>query len=464
MQQRRSHHSHTSRPAHRPHGHTHHPRPQAPAAPLRDITGYVPQGVFVDLIPTIQRAVAEEGYTTPTPIQAQAIPHVLAGKDLMGSAQTGTGKTAAFTLPMLQRLAENRKPPTRGRPRAIILAPTRELCVQIGDSIRTYGRHVGFNFTTVYGGVSQRPQTDALNRGVEIVVATPGRLMDLMEQGFIKLDQIEIFVLDEADRMLDMGFINDIRRIISGLPQHRQSLFFSATLSPEVIQLAKTLLRDPVRISITPEKPTVDRIKQNVMFVDKAKKLDLLIHLLKDPKIDKVIVFTLMKHVAGRVAEKLEAAGITASAIHGNKSQNQRQRALDGFRDGRVRVLVATDVAARGIDVDGISHVINFDLPNEPENYVHRIGRTARAGADGDAISLCSHEDRSYLKDIERLLRTSVPVILDQPFHSESAKNATGAESRPPPRGGHRGGQRGHRGPPKGSGHVRSSHGGHRRG
>jgi ATP-dependent RNA helicase RhlE len=391
---------------------------------------------FATLLPQLQHAVTEEGYHTPTPIQAQSIPHLLAGRDLLGCAQTGTGKTAAFTLPILHYLTQNQRPPARGRPRVLILAPTRELAVQIGDSIRVYGRHLRVSHATIFGGVSQRPQEAALSRGTDIVVATPGRLLDLMEQGYARMDGIEIFVLDEADRMLDMGFIRDIRKIIAKLPAKRQSLFFSATLQPEVVALARTLVQDPVHVTITPEQPTVEKIAQKVLFVDRQNKDDLLVKLLNDTGMNRVIVFAQMKHIANKVCEKLQRAGISTSAIHGNKSQAARTAALADFKTGEVRVLVATDIAARGIDVDGITHVINYHLPVEPETYVHRIGRTARAGADGDAISLCSADERDALRAIERLLRRTIPVETQHAYHSESARNATGAAARPPPRGG----------------------------
>jgi ATP-dependent RNA helicase RhlE len=446
------------RPAHAPHAphkpeahaHAHPAHPPALAAPPAEpslppplFTDVVESGgVFALLLPQLQRAVAEEGYATPTPIQAQAIPHLLAGRDLLGCAQTGTGKTAAFALPILQYLHNKPRPPTPGRPRALVLAPTRELAGQIGDSLRAYGRHVRIPHTVIFGGVGQHPQVQALRHGVDIVVATPGRLLDLMNQRHLRLDDIEIFVLDEADRMLDMGFIHDIRKVIAALPAKRQSLFFSATLAPEVIALARTLVRDAVHVSVTPEQPTVERIAQKVLFVDKGHKDALLAALLRDPAIDKVLVFTRMKHGANRVAAKLHAAGIPATAIHGNKSQNARTQAMDGFRSGTLRVLVATDIAARGIDVDGITHVVNYDLPTEPETYVHRIGRTARAGADGDAVSFCCAEDRDMLREIEKLIRKPIPVDDRHAHHSEAARTATGAAARRPPQGGGHGGHR----------------------
>lgn len=390
---------------------------------------------FKALLPPIQRAVADERYHTPTPIQAMAIPHLLNGRDLLGCAQTGTGKTAAFTLPILDYLARNKRPASRGRPRVLVMTPTRELAAQIGDSIRVYGRHLRISHTVIFGGVGQRPQEQALARGVEIVVATPGRLLDLVRQGFAKLDGVEVFVLDEADRMLDMGFIRDIRQVIAALPAKRQSLFFSATLQPDVVTLAGTLLRDPAHVAVTPDQPAVEKIAQKVLFVDRQHKDALLVRLLKDRGMDRVLVFTQMKHAANKVCQKMQREGIPASVIHGNKSQGARTTALAGFKTGAVRVLVATDIAARGLDVDGITHVINYHLPMEPETYIHRIGRTARAGADGDAISLCNADERDALRAIERLLRKSIPVETQHEFHSEAARLATGAAARPAPRG-----------------------------
>jgi len=416
-------------------------RPAPLTAPAATCEKVAPNeaSAFSELLPEIQRAVAEEGYTTPTPIQAQAIPHLLAGRDLLGCAQTGTGKTAAFTLPILQHLARNRRPPVRNRPRVLVLAPTRELAAQIGDSIRVYGRHLRVSHAVIFGGVGQRPQTTAMSRGVDILVATPGRLLDLMQQGFVKLDAVEVFVLDEADRMLDMGFIHDIRRVIERLPQKRQSVFLSATLQPEVVSLARTLVHDPAHVTIRPDKPAVEKIAQKVLFVDRQNKDALLVRLLQDSNMDRVIVFTQMKHAANKVCEKLIRAGISASAIHGNKSQSARTAALADFKNGQVRVLVATDIAARGIDVDGITHVVNYHIPIEPETYVHRIGRTARAGADGDAISFCGADERDALRAIERLLRGQIEVESGHEFHSQQAQNAFGPAARPAPRGGQQG-------------------------
>lgn len=388
------------------------------------------EGVFGTLLPELQRAVTEKGYTSPTPIQTQSIPHLLDRRDLYGCAQTGTGKTAAFVLPILQHLTERKATQKAGRPRALILAPTRELAAQIGDSIAGYARYTRIAHTVIFGGVSQQPQVRALRRGVEIVVATPGRLLDLMEQRLLFLDTVGVFVLDEGDRMLDMGFLPDIRRIVRALPARRQSLLFSATLPAAIVELAGTIVRDPVRVTIAPEQPTVDRVVQEVLFVEKRDKIRLLTDLLRDPAKSKVIVFAQMKHAANRIAQKLETAGIQATAIHGNKSQSARTHALTRFKTGGTRVLVATDIASRGIDVADVSHVINYDLPLEPETYVHRIGRTARAGAAGDAVSFCSAEERGLLRAIERLLRTTVPTATDHAFHSEAASRGTGAAGR----------------------------------
>jgi ATP-dependent RNA helicase RhlE len=371
------------------------------------------------LAETLLRAVKAEGYTTPTPIQKQAIPHVLAGKDVLGCAQTGTGKTAAFTLPILQRLSVDRPaPPARGRPiRALVLSPTRELAAQIGESVRAYGRHTGITSAVIFGGVGQNAQEQSLKHGVDVLVATPGRLLDLMQQGFVSYKSLEVFVLDEADRMLDMGFIHDVKRIIAALPKKRQTLFFSATMPPEIQGLANSILTNPVRVEVAPVATTAETIDQRLYFVEKEQKRGLLVHLLQsDRSIERVLVFTRTKHGANRVAKQLETAGIGAAPIHGNKSQNARERALADFKSGACRVLVATDIAARGIDIDGITHVINFDLPNVPETYVHRIGRTGRAGAAGIALSFCDYEERAYLRDIERIIRRNVPVV-EAPAH-----------------------------------------------
>ena len=367
----------------------------------------------------IQRALNARHHVVPTPIQARSIPELLAGKDLMGIAQTGTGKTAAFALPILHQLAQASAstPPVKGRrhPRALILSPTRELAIQIGDEFRAYGRYLRLRSTTIYGGVSQKPQVNALCRGVDIVVATPGRLLDLMGQGQLALGAVQYFVLDEADRMLDMGFIHDVRKIVAAVPRRRQSLMFSATMPGEVAGLSGEILANPVRVYITPQATPVERIQQSLHHVDANAKATLLTRILDDPALSRVLVFARTKHRANRVAEKLDRGGIAAEAIHGNKSQGARQRALQRFRDGDARVLVATDIAARGLDVVGISHVINYELPNEPENYVHRIGRTARAGAGGTAVSFCDVTERNYLRGIERLIGHSLTVVGDKP-------------------------------------------------
>ena len=387
--------------------------------------------VFGKLMDEIQLALSESGYARPTPVQDQCIPHLLAGRDLLGSAQTGTGKTAAFTLPLLQYLTQHPLPPRPRQPRVLVLAPTRELAAQIGDSIAVYGRHLYISHTVVFGGVGQRPQERAMEEGVDILVATPGRLLDLMKQGFVDLGEIEAFVLDEADRMLDMGFIHDVRRVIATLPSDRQSLFFSATLPHEIVDLAHSMLTNPARVTIAPEHPTVEKIEQKVMFVDKDRKDALLVALFEQPSMDKAIVFVQRKRTANRVHQSLVDAGISSSVIHGNKSQSARTAALAGFRIGRIRALVATDIAARGLDVDGITHVINYELPMEPETYVHRIGRTARAGLDGDAVSFCMGGERGQLRQIERLIRKSIPVDRDHPEHSDAAENAAGQTSKP---------------------------------
>jgi len=378
------------------------------------------------LVEPLMQAVTESGYTKPTPIQAQSIPALLEGHDLLGLAQTGTGKTAAFTLPMLQRMMANRKQPQPKSMRALILTPTRELAVQINDSIKTYGRHLPLRSTVIFGGVGQVPQINTMRRGVDLVVATPGRLLDLMNQGHVTLTSVEFFVLDEADRMLDMGFIRDIKKIVGFLPARRQTLLFSATMPNDVADLANSLLTKPKRVEVVPQSTTAERIDQIVYMVSRANKRKLLSDLLGAPDVTRTIVFTRTKRGADRVAENLERDGFSSAAIHGNKGQNARQIALNAFRNGSVKVLVATDIAARGIDIDNISHVVNFDLPLEPESYVHRIGRTARAGATGIAISLCDGEERSLLRDIEKIVRMKIPVVDDHPLSGGS--DAEGGE------------------------------------
>lgn len=369
------------------------------------------------LIEPIKKALQEEGYTTPTPIQAKAIPIVLENKDLLGCAQTGTGKTAAFAIPMLQLLHEN---PVgkfeRSRIRALILTPTRELAIQIGESFAAYGRYTRVRHTVIFGGVGQKPQTDALQKGVDVLIATPGRLLDLINQGFIKLNQLEFFVLDEADRMLDMGFVHDVKKVIKLLPNKRQSLFFSATMPPAIVTLAGTILKNPAKVEVTPVSSTADTIRQSVFFVDKSDKNSLLLHILQDQSIATALVFTRTKHGADKVVKVLRKAGVTSEAIHGNKSQTARQNALKNFKNQTTRVLVATDIAARGIDVDDLTHVINYEIPNIPETYVHRIGRTGRAGAKGIALSFCDKEEKPYLKDIHKLIAKNIPVVNDHPY------------------------------------------------
>ena len=394
----------------------------------------------------VLRALSEAGYTAPTPIQAQAIPPAMTGRDLCGIAQTGTGKTAAFALPILHRLAlSDRRPPRRGC-RVLVLSPTRELANQIAESFSDYGRHLSFTNTVVFGGVTISRQERALAPGVDILVATPGRLIDLIERRSLTLEGVEILVLDEADQMLDLGFIHALKRIVKLLPAKRQSLFFSATMPKNIAGLADQYLRDPVQVAVTPVATTAERVEQAVIFAHTGAKQALLAHILRDPGIERVLVFTRTKHGADRVVRGLDKAGIPASAIHGNKSQPQRERALAAFKDGACRVLVATDIAARGIDVEAVSHVVNFDLPNVPESYVHRIGRTARAGAQGLAISFCNDEERAYLRDIERLTRQKVPVAAFPegfaPPSREAAAEIAREEERRPERPQQRQGQR----------------------
>ena len=380
----------------------------------------------------ITRALVDEQYATPTPIQAQTIPQVLAARDVVGIAQTGTGKTAAFALPILNHLAGSGGRPQPRSCRVLVLSPTRELSAQIVESFETYGRYLRLRVALAIGGVPINRQIRALTNGVDVLVATPGRLLDLMQSRAVQLDRVEIFVLDEADRMLDMGFIHDIRRIVTKLPSKRQTLFFSATMPREIADLASHMLRDPVRVAVTPSATTVERIQQRVVHVDRAGKPGLLAEVLREKSVERVLVFTRTKRGADKVVRALAKAGLAAEAIHGNKSQNQRERVLAAFRTGHVRTLVATDIAARGIDVDGISHVINYDLPNIPESYVHRIGRTARAGAEGIAISFCEAEERPFLRDIEKLIRMSIPA----------GEHASDRRSPAPPREHHANGSR----------------------
>ncbi len=372
----------------------------------------------LQLLPAIQKALSEEQYLEPTPVQAVAIPHLLAGADLFGCAQTGTGKTAAFALPILDALGRDTRKAVPKAPRVLVMSPTRELAAQIDASFQTYGRHLRVHHAVIFGGVGQFQQVRALQRGVHVLVATPGRLLDLMNQGHVRLDELEVFVLDEADRMLDMGFLPDLKRIIRKLPEKRQSIFFSATLPERVAELAEELLRDPVRVEITPQATTVELIEQRVLHVEPNNKRALLDEILQSSGLGQVLVFSRTKHQADRIARDISKNGVQAKSIHGDKSQNDRKRILEGFRDGRFQVLVATDLAARGLDVDGITHVINYDLPVEPENYVHRIGRTGRAGATGIALTFCGATERRQLKLIEKMIRTTIPVDANHAFHA----------------------------------------------
>lgn len=380
----------------------------------------------LNLIEPILHALKAEGYTTPTPIQERAIPIVLDRKDLLGCAQTGTGKTAAFAIPILQLLHQDElyvKGPAGIK--TLILTPTRELAIQIGESFAAYGKYLRLRHTVIFGGVPQRSQTDALRAGVDILIATPGRLLDLMDQKYVHLQHVKMFVLDEADRMLDMGFIHDVKKVIAKLPHKRQTLFFSATMPPEISRLADTILTHPVRVEVTPVSSTANTVVQSVYFVEKSDKRSLLLHLLKQRSIETALVFTRTKHGADRVAKDLNRAGVQAEAIHGNKSQNARQRALSNFKSRQTRVLVATDIAARGIDIDELSHVVNFELPNVPETYVHRIGRTGRAGASGIALSFCDSEEKEFLRDIHKLIAKTIPVVEDHPYHSASSARSS---------------------------------------
>lgn len=375
----------------------------------------------LQLIEPVLKALADEGYINPTPVQEKAIPVILQQKDVLGCAQTGTGKTAAFAIPLLQLLhAQSVQTKDRSRRiKALVLTPTRELAIQIADSFKAYGKYLPLKHLVIFGGVSQHAQVNALRQGTDILVATPGRLLDLMNQRFISLADIQFFVLDEADRMLDMGFIHDVKRVIAKLPAQRQTLFFSATMSPEVQSLASGLLKHPVKISVTPPATTVDLIQQSLYHADKQTKRHLLVHLLADQQIKTALVFTRTKHGADKVAKDLLRAGIAAGVIHGNKSQNARQSTLQNFKEGTIRVLVATDIAARGIDIDDMTHVINYELPNIPETYVHRIGRTGRAGASGTAISFCDQDEKEYLRDIQKLIRKEITVLKTPSFSNE---------------------------------------------
>jgi ATP-dependent RNA helicase RhlE len=424
--------------------------PEADATqPAQAVTGNFDQ---LGLIEPILRAVKAEGYESPTPIQHQSIPPILDGRDLLGCAQTGTGKTAAFALPILQRLSG--QPARNHRIQALVLAPTRELALQIGESFKAYGKHLPLRTTVVFGGVGIEPQISNIKRGVDVLVATPGRLMDLMERGVVTFQHLSVLVLDEADRMLDMGFINDIRRILKVLPVRRQNLLFSATIPKEVQGLIDDILKNPVRVQVTPVSSTSEQVEQRAYLVGRADKRKLLLHILDTENVTRALVFTRTKHNANKLEQFLMESGIEAAAIHGNKSQSARQRALEGFRSGKVRILVASDIAARGIDIDGISHVINFEMPNEPETYVHRIGRTGRAEARGVALSFCDLEEQTYLATIERMTRKDIPLVKDHPFTS-------GANAPVPPRqqrgGGGRPGRRPTGGGPSANRGPRSS-------
>ncbi len=386
------------------------------------------------LISPILQALEQEGYSTPTPIQAQAIPEILASKDLLGCAQTGTGKTAAFAIPILQLLEAHKKTANTQGIKVLILTPTRELAIQIGESFDAYGSQMKHRHAVIFGGVNQFSQVNTLQRGVDIVIATPGRLLDLMTQGYVNLDKLTTFVLDEADRMLDMGFVHDVKRIITKIPAKRQTLFFSATMPADIQQLANSILTNPAIVQVSPVSSTADTIQQKLFLVDKGNKKDLLFHLLKDPSINSALVFTRTKHGANKVAEHLTRMGIETQAIHGNKSQNARQEALSNFKSGKNRVLVATDIASRGIDIDELSHVINFELPNIPETYVHRIGRTGRAGFNGIALSFCDAEEKDYLRDIHKLIGKAIPIDREHPYQQDDnaySKPPTQASLRP---------------------------------
>jgi ATP-dependent RNA helicase RhlE len=385
------------------------PPPPAPAVSLDAPEIEASPFRALGLSRAVVRALIDEGYTTPTPVQAQVIPQALAGRDVLAGAPTGTGKTAAFVLPILEALAASER---NGRTRALVVTPTRELAAQIAERVSVYGRHQGVRYAVIYGGVGQRNQEVALSRSPDVLIATPGRLLDLMQQGFVRLDGVTHLVLDEADRMLDMGFIHDVRRIVAAVPVKRQTLLFSATIPDDIQALARGMLVDPARIAVAPEVTTAEKVAQSVMFVARHEKRAVLERMLRKDGVERAVVFTRTKHGANRLSEQLERSGIRSTAIHGNKSQGARERALESFRRGATRVLVATDVAARGIDVDGVSHVFNFDLPNVAESYVHRIGRTGRAGATGSAVSLCDPlDERPLLRDIERLIRQRLAVV-----------------------------------------------------
>ena len=383
----------------------------------------------LQLMPEILKALKDEGYTEPTSIQEKAIPLVLKREDVLGSAQTGTGKTAAFAIPIIQHLAKRQKPDGKRKVTTLVVTPTRELALQIADSFKAYGRYTQIKNTVIYGGVGQGAQTDALRRGVDVLVATPGRLLDLMDQGYITLHHVRYFVLDEADRMLDMGFIHDIKKIIAKLPKERQSLFFSATMPKNIVQLSNQILINPKKIAVSPVSSTAETIQQFLYMTNRENKRELLLHILKDASMQQVLVFSRTKHGSDRIVRNLKKKNIECAAIHGDKSQNQRQKALKSFKNGQIRVLVATDIAARGIDIDKLRHVINYDIPNESETYVHRIGRCGRAGEDGISISICEPEENAYIRDIEKLIKKKIEVVQDNPF-PQTDKPMTNAEKK----------------------------------
>ncbi|MBL6875465.1 MAG: DEAD/DEAH box helicase [Chitinophagales bacterium] len=381
------------------------------------------------LIPSILKALDDENYSSPTSIQAKAIPLVLDGKDVLGTAQTGTGKTAAFAIPIIQHLANEGHPSEKRKVSSLIVTPTRELAIQIGESITAYAKYTSIGNTVIFGGVKQGTQTNALQKGVDILVATPGRLLDLMDQGFISLADVKYFVLDEADRMLDMGFIHDIKKLLARLPKERQSLFFSATMPKSIVTLSSEILNRPEKVSVNTVSSTAETIQQHLYTTNKSSKMDLLLHILKNAEIEQVLLFSRTKHGANRIVRKLQKEKIGAAAIHGDRSQNQRQKALKDFKEGNVRVLVATDIAARGIDIDKLRYVINYDIPNEPETYVHRIGRCGRAGEEGVSISMTDAEENSYIKDIEKLIKQKIQIVDDNPF-PQTDKPMTAAEKK----------------------------------
>jgi ATP-dependent RNA helicase RhlE len=385
----------------------------------------------LNIIQPILDAIKKENYVEPTPIQEQTIPAILEGRDIIGCAQTGTGKTAAFAIPIIQNIKREQRFSQGKRPiLALILSPTRELAIQIGEKLAAYGKFTGLKHAVIYGGVNQHSQVKSLKAGVDIVVATPGRLMDLMNQRFVNLDKLKIFTLDEADRMLDMGFINDVKKIISKIPVNRQTLFFSATMPSAIVELSRSILKNPIKVSVSPVNPSAENITQELYYVEKGNKKALLIHVLEKTSVSSALVFTRTKHGADKIVKAIKRSGMSAEAIHGNKSQNYRQRVLSNFKTKKTTVLVATDIASRGIDIDDLSHVINYEIPNEPETYVHRIGRTGRAGASGIAVSFCDREEQFFVKDINRLINKPIPVVADHPFRMTDLTPSTKPQGR----------------------------------